>query len=113
MNVKGKLIREARMKKDFSQEYLANVLGISQSQYSKLENGDVSFDIQKLGQLLDELELNPLEIIEFSEKQQNIINSNNSHYSIVNNSGEINSPLIQNDVEAIRKIVQEELAKKK
>lgn len=31
MNVKGKLIREARMKKDFSQEYLANVLGISQS----------------------------------------------------------------------------------
>ena len=113
MNVKGKLIREARMKKDFSQEYLANVLGISQSQYSKLENGDVSFDIQKLGQLLDELELNPLEIIEFSEKQKLIINTNNSHNAIVKNSGEINSPLIQNDVEAIRKIVQEELSKKK
>ena len=113
MNVKGKLIREARMKKDFSQEYLANVLGISQSQYSKLENGDVRFDIQKLGQLLDELELNPLEIIEFSEKQKLIINTHNSHNAIVNNSGEINSPLIQNDVEAIRKIVQEELSKKK
>lgn len=112
MNVKGKLIREARMKKDFSQEYLANVLGISQSQYSKLENGDVSFDIQKLGQLLDELELNPLEIIEFSEKQQTFINSNNSHSAIVN-SGEINSPLIQNDIEAIRKIIQEELSKNK
>ena len=112
MNVKGKLIREARMKKDFSQEYLANVLGISQSQYYKLENGDVSFDIQKLGQLLDELELNPLEIIEFSEKQQTFINSHNSHSAIVN-SGEINSPLIYNDLEAIRKIIHEELSKKK
>ena len=108
MKVKGNLIRDARRRKDFSQEYMANLLDISQSQYSKLENGEANFDVSKLGALLDELELNPLEVIEFSEKQQVFINSNNT---IVNNAGEIKSPLISNDVNFIRQIIQEELQK--
>ena len=94
MKVKGNLIREARRRKEFSQDYMAHLLDISQSQYSKLENGEANFDVSKLGVLLDELELNPLEVIEFSEKQQIFINSNNT---IVNNAGEIKSPLISND----------------
>lgn len=108
MKVKGNLIRDARRRKDFSQKYMANLLDISQSQYSKLENGEANFDVSKLGALLDELELNPLEVIEFSEKQQVFINSNNT---IVNNAGEIKSPLISNDVNFIRQIIQEELQK--
>ena len=108
MKVQGNLIREARRRKDLSQDYMASLLDISQSQYSKLENGDANFDVSKLSLLLDELELNPLDIIEFSEKQQIFINSNNT---IVNNAGEIKSPLITNDVEAIRQIIQEELQK--
>ena len=108
MKVKGNLIREARRRKDFSQDYMANLLDISQSQYSKLENGEANFDVSKLGALLDALELNPLEVIEFSEKQQVFINSNNT---IVNNAGEIKSPLISNDVNFIRQIIQEELQK--
>ena len=108
MKVKGNLIREARRRKDFSQDYMANLLDISQSQYSKLENGEANFDVSKLGALLDALELNPLEVIEFSEKQQIFINSNNT---IVNNAGEIKSPLISNDVNFIRQIIQEELQK--
>lgn len=101
MKVKGKMIREARQRKEFSQEYMAQVLGISQSQYSKLENGEVSFDIQKLGVLLDELELNPLEVIEFSERQQVFINSSYS--------GNYNSNINMIDEGVVRKIVQEEL----
>ena len=108
MKVKGNLIREARRRKEFSQDYMAHLLDISQSQYSKLENGEANFDVSKLGVLLDELELNPLEVIEFSEKQQIFINSNNT---IVNNAGEIKSPLISNDVNVIRQIIQEELQK--
>ena len=108
MKVKGNLIRDARRRKDFSQEYMVNLLDISQSQYSKLENGEANFDVSKLGALLDELELNPLEVIEFSEKQQVFINSNNT---IVNNAGEIKSPLITNDVNFIRQIIQDELQK--
>jgi len=110
MKVKEKLIRQARQKKEYSQEYVADVLGISQSQYSKLENGETEFDINQLGILLDKLELNPLEVIEFSEKQQVFINA---HNNVVNNAGEINSPLISNDIEVIRKIVKDEISKYK
>ncbi len=68
MKVKIHLIRNARRQKDLSQENIAYLLDISQSQYSKLENGEVNFNISKLSLLLDALELNPLEVIEFSEK---------------------------------------------
>ena len=37
---------------------LADILGISQSQYSKLENGETAFDIRTLSKLIDELDLN-------------------------------------------------------
>lgn len=49
---------------------MAYILGISQSQYSKLENGIKVFDIEILSKLCDILELNPLEIIWFSKKQK-------------------------------------------
>jgi transcriptional regulator with XRE-family HTH domain len=83
---------------------LANILGISQSQYSKLENGEVIFDVQKLGLLMDQLNINPLDVIEFSDKQQLFIQSAMS-------SNHNNNSFNNYDEEKIRKIVQEELGK--
>ena len=106
MRIKEKLVRDARMKKGYSQDEIAHLLNISQSQYSKLENGDATFDIKTLSKLLDELELNPLEAIEFSEGQQVFIHSamlgNHNNYSFSNY-----------DIEEIRKIVKEEIRKDK
>jgi len=109
MKVKGNLIREARLKKGFKQEVLADVLDISQSQYSKLENGEATFDIHKLSELIDQLEINPLDVIEFSDKQQTFINSSLSgnHNSNHSNSNSFNNY----DEEMIRNIVREEIAK--
>jgi len=106
MKVKGNLIREARIKKGFKQDILAEILGISQSQYSKLENGDVVFDVQILSTLIDELDLNPLDVIEFSDKQQIFINSSMSGNH--NNNNSFNNY----DEERIRTIVRDELTKK-
>ncbi|MDR0810853.1 MAG: helix-turn-helix domain-containing protein [Paludibacter sp.] len=106
MKIKGNLIREARVKKGFKQDILADALGISQSQYSKLENGEAVFDVHKLGALIDELDLNPLDVIEFSDKQQTFINSSMSGNH--NNSNSFNNY----DEEQIRSIVREELSKK-
>lgn len=36
MKIKNEVLRENRLKKGYSQEYLADMLGISQSQFSKL-----------------------------------------------------------------------------
>lgn len=73
MYIRYNMIREARQQKGYSQEYIAYLLNISQSQYSKLENGVYALGIDMLSRLLDVLEINPLEIIDFSEKQKSII----------------------------------------
>ena len=103
MRVKEKIVRDARLKKEFSQDHMAHVLNISQSKYSRLEKGEISFNIDELSKLLDYLELNPLEVLDFTEKQQVFINSSYSG----NNSTTINNI----DIELIKKIVQEELKK--
>ncbi|SZD73601.1 Uncharacterised protein [Candidatus Ornithobacterium hominis] len=47
---------------------MANPLDISQSQYSRLEKGEIDFEVSKLSILIDTLELNPMGVIEFTEK---------------------------------------------
>lgn len=103
MKVKEKLIREARIKKEYSQDFVAHYLDISQSKYSRLEKGEIMFDITELSKLIDLLELNPLEVIDFTEKQQVFINSSYS--------GNINSKINNIDVDSIRQIIKEELSK--
>ena len=103
MRVKEKIVRDARLKKEFSQDHMAHVLNIPQSKYSRLEKGEISFNIDELSKLLDYLELNPLEVLDFTEKQQVFINSSYS--------GNNNTTINNIDIELIKKIVQEELKK--
>ena len=103
MRVKEKIVRDARLKKEFSQDHMAHVLNISQSKYSRLEKCEISFNIDELSKLLDYLELNPLEVLDFTEKQQVFINSSYS--------GNNNTTINNIDIELIKKIVQEELKK--
>ena len=103
MKVKEKIVRDARLKKEFSQEHMAHVLKISQSKYSRLEKGEISFDINELSILIDVLELNPLEVLDFTEKQQVFIN--------LSYSGKLNTKINAIDKEAIRELIQEELRK--
>ena len=103
MRVKEKIVRDARLKKEFSQDHMAHILKISQSKYSRLEKGEISFNIDELSKLLDYLELNPLEVLDFTEKQQVFINSSYS--------GNNNTTINNIDIELIKKIVQEELKK--
>ncbi|WP_396154541.1 helix-turn-helix domain-containing protein [Flavobacterium macrobrachii] len=104
MVVKEKVVREARIKKEYTQEYIANLLDISQSKYSRLEKGEISFDLNEFSKLVDILDLNPLEVLDFTEKQQFFINSSYS--------GNINSNISVLDEEKIREIIKDELKKK-
>jgi len=55
-------IRRIRLEKSFSQEYVANELGITQSQYGKIENGLVKLSYERLQSIamILETELNTL-----------------------------------------------------
>lgn len=58
-------IRLSRLELGYSQEYISQELGISQAQYSKLEAGKKSFDVQILKRLLEILELESSQIMNF------------------------------------------------
>lgn len=64
-------IRSERIKRNYTQEYIADEIGISQSQYSRIEKGEVSIDLERLGKLVRVLEINPFDIIEFSQNIEN------------------------------------------
>lgn len=52
-----KLIRKMRIEKNYSQEYLASKLNISQSYYGRIENGKANLDLETLNEILVALEI--------------------------------------------------------
>lgn len=105
MMLKKNVIREKRTSMGYSQEYLADFIGISQAKFSELESGKTQFRINELSKIIELLELNPLDIFDFSEKEQIFINSSYS--------GNINSTINNFDENHIRVLIREELARKK
>ncbi|HFK5528241.1 helix-turn-helix domain-containing protein [Elizabethkingia anophelis] len=85
MHVKTEEIRRIRREKDFSQEYMAEMLNLSQSQYSRLENNESPIDFEKVGKIAIILDVNPFDILEFSE--QSFINcSQSGNINTINNN---------------------------
>ncbi|MFH7018828.1 helix-turn-helix domain-containing protein [Flavobacterium sp. FlaQc-47] len=68
----GDKIKSVRELKNYTQEYIAGQLGITQAGYSKIEKGKTSVSLDKLQQLALIMEL-PIE---------NIINFDSQHYLI-------------------------------
>ena len=56
MNKIGFNIRKVRESKGFSQEYMANVLDISQASYARLENEDTKVTVDRLQKIAEILE---------------------------------------------------------
>ncbi|MFH6951048.1 helix-turn-helix domain-containing protein [Flavobacterium sp. FlaQc-51] len=65
----GDKIKSIRELKNYTQEYIADQLGITQAGYSKIEKGKTSLSLEKLQQLALILEL-PLENIIHFESQR-------------------------------------------
>ena len=86
-------LRNARTQKGYFQEYMADSLGISQRQYSRLENGESEITLGYLEKICEKLEINPQDLFACEVKQENQ-NQNqsggfaNSAYLIVNEFSE-------------------------
>ncbi|MCT4215266.1 helix-turn-helix transcriptional regulator [Elizabethkingia anophelis] len=90
MHVKTEEIRRIRRERDFSQEYMAEMLNLSQSQYSRLENNESPIDFEKIGKIAIILDVNPFDILEFSE--QSFINcSQSGNINTINNNEDFRS----------------------
>lgn len=59
----GERIRIERAKKGYSQEYMAFMLDIAQSTYSKLESEQLELSVNRLYQIAEILEVNVFDIL--------------------------------------------------
>lgn len=64
-------IKSLRVSKNYSQEYMATQLNISQRAYSKLENSEIKMDMDKLNKIAEVFEMDPAELISNDSNQTN------------------------------------------
>lgn len=62
-------IRVKRESKNYTQEYLAYKLSISQNAYSKIELGYTKITVERLLQIADVLEVSPAELLEAGNEE--------------------------------------------
>ena len=107
MNDIARNIRQLRELKDFTQEYMANELGISQSAYVKIEQGLTILKIDRLQRIADILEVDLSTLVSTTNIFNIIFNSQATQSGYINTQNNTHTF----DLEILRKIIQEELAK--
>ena len=64
----GQKIKKIRELKNFTQEYMAENLEISQPAYSKLEKGEIKVSDEKLIQIANILQMSPEDVAQFDDQ---------------------------------------------
>lgn len=98
-------IKQIRELKNFTQEYVAQQLGLSTRAYSKIETGETQLTINRLNEISAILEVQPMEVLGFDDKKVfNFYNSND-----INNVKNMNMPekLIQQYEETIQALKEQ------
>jgi len=87
MNNIGITIRKLREKKGFSQEFVAEKLGINQSTYGKLERDMSNMTLAKLYKIADVLEEDITNLLDIGKKNifSNQTNQGNGYVETINN----------------------------
>lgn len=75
----GRKIKKLRELKDLTQSFVANEMGLSQSAYSKMEQGETDITYPRLEKVASILGVKPEEIIAFNEAM--VFNVMNNHHS--------------------------------
>jgi len=102
----GNNIKNIRELRNFTQEYVASEIGLSQPQYAKIENGIVIPKVDRLQRIADVLEVNLSTLLSSTNIFHIIFNATATQSGYINNQS--NNTL---DLETLRKIIQEELKK--
>lgn len=62
-------IKQIRELKNFTQDYVAQKLGLSTRAYSKIETGETQLTINRLNEISAILEVQPMEVLGFDDKK--------------------------------------------
>lgn len=99
MNNIGFNIRKIREQKGFSQEYMANVLNISQASYARMENEETKITVERLQKIAEILQTS---IIDFFNSDKFTIH--NQNYEGAYGNGYVQNLNIENK-EATEKLI--------
>lgn len=106
MNNVGINIRKLREKKGFSQEYVAQELGINQSTYGKLERENTKISIDRLLRISEILEEDVINLLD-SNPQNTFHQTNQGNgYSYVENINNENAELLKELKEVYEKLIK-------
>ncbi len=92
-----KIMRILRESKEYSQEYVANVLNINQKTYSSIESGKSKLTVERINQLADLYHVKP---DYFLAEELPVINFNNTGPKSNSNSGYIHTYINEKNVDA-------------
>ena len=108
----GNKIKNIRELKNFTQEYMADKLEISQAAYSKLEKGDLKISQDKLNKIAEILDVNLEDIKDFDNKRilnsYNSIKGNNSNITYSNQDIILIRKLYEDKIKLLEKLVQKQ-----
>lgn len=82
MNNTAFRIRKKRNELQYSQEYMASQLGISQPAYANLENGETKLNTKRLEKIAKILEVDMIDLLEGNTTVNNFNNNADNSYSV-------------------------------
>jgi transcriptional regulator with XRE-family HTH domain len=87
----GTKIKKLRELKNLTQEHMANVIGVTQSAYSRLELGETDITYNKLARIAGELGMKPEDVIAFNESMVfNVMHNQTGNGLIIQNNTLVN-----------------------
>jgi len=104
----GQKIKKLRELKNFTQEHMAEQLGLTQSGYSKIESGEVDVPYQRLEQISKVLGLRPEDVISFNEHMVfNVMHNQTGNGLVIHNQVSPNEKkLYEEQIESLKKEVE-------
>jgi len=85
LEIKTKL-KSIRKEKNYTQGFVAEKLGISLRAYTKIENGETQLTIERLGEIIEILHINPNEIFNSDICDDESKNKKAENLSVANDS---------------------------
>lgn len=83
----GQKIKKLRELKNLTQDYMANQLGLTQSAYSKMENGEVDIPYSRIEDIAKIFTIKPEDIITFNENTIfNLYNNQSATGQVINHN---------------------------
>lgn len=98
-------IKQLRELKNFTQEYMAQQLGLSTRAYSKIETGETQLTVNRLNEISHILGITPVEVLGFDDKQ--VFNNCKQEGNIGINHINISEKLIYQYEETIKSLKEQ------